>query len=330
MTTDDPEPAESLLAATRALETAERRIEELSSKARRLELIHGVGRALIEAPDLESAMGRVVGMVAGALGCVRVAVSLEGREPGEPGIIVASGRARGDGGGGSELTVPVAFGGAVLGAVTAEREGGAFGPDDVALLEQVVFYAAAAIDAWRLRGDADTQSRVLDDRTRRFDLLHRVSRSLTGRMSLDELLDELLRLCAEAFELRHVALLLLEEDGRTLALKAEIGYDARAPRRLAIDEGITGHVAVTGVPVLIPDVTKDPRYVTGVSGGRAEMAVPLKVHGRLLGVLDAESAEVGGFDEEDLDLFTSFAAQAAIAIRGAELQARLEAGGGVA
>jgi GAF domain-containing protein len=147
-------------------------------------------------------------------------------------------------------------------------------------------------------------------------------------MSLDELLEEILRLCAEAFDLRHVALLLFEEGTRTLVLRAEVGYDERAPRRLGIDEGITGHVAATGVPVLVPDVTKDPRYVTGVSGGRAEMAAPLKVHGRLLGVIDAESAVAFGFSEEDLDLFTSFAAQAAIAIRGAELQARLEAGGG--
>jgi putative methionine-R-sulfoxide reductase with GAF domain len=75
----------------------------------------------------------------------------------------------------------------------------------------------------------------------------------------------------------------------------------------------------------VPDVSKDPRYVTGVSGGRAEMAVPLKVFGQVIGVLDAESAEPGEFDEQDLDLFASFAAQAAIAIRSADPGARYAA-----
>ncbi len=328
MNEDGPSPLQRLPEATDDLERSERRIAELSARVRRFELLHGVGRALIETPDIGTALDRVAGMVAGATGCVRVAVSLAGREPGRPGIQSAFGRAGGDGEGVFRLSVPVASSGEVFGAMDAVREGSPFGPDDAAMIEQVAFYVAAATATWRLRGDADSQSRVLDDRTRRLDLLHRVSRSLIGRMSLDELLGEILRLCAEAFDLRHVALLLIEEDGRTLALKAEIGYDENAPRRLHIDEGITGHVASTGVPVLIPDVTKDPRYVAGVSGGRAEMAAPLKVHGRVLGVLDAESAEFGGLGEEDLDLFTSFAAQAAIAIRGAALEARLEAEGG--
>jgi GAF domain-containing protein len=348
-----------------ALEQARQRIEELTAQAARFELIHRVGQALIEAPDLDTAMGRVVEMVATHLGYSRTAVLLRDLDLDELELVSAFGYGelhglriplsqgatgfavrrnetvnipdvtsdpryvRGVTRGRSELAVPIRLDGAVIGAIDIEStEPGAFGPADVEVVEHVAFYAAAAINAWRMRQEAEVRARTLDDRTRRLDLLHRVSRSLTGRLSLDELLDELLRLCAEAFDLRNVAILLLDEGDPALVLRAEIGYAESAPRRLRLDEGITGHVAATGVPVLIPDVAKDPRYVTGVSGGRAEMAAPLKVGGRVLGVLDAESAVVGGFGEDDLDLFTSFAAQAAIAIRAAELQGRLEGGGG--
>lgn len=365
MTTDEPEPGKRTIDPADALERAERRIGLLEARAARLELTHQVGRALFEAPDLESAMTRVVELLATTLDYSRTSVLLLDRELEELELVAAFGYddvsglriplsqgvtgyavrqrenvniadvtsdpryVKGISRGRSELAVPIVFRGEAVGVIDVEStELSAFGPEDVEVIEHVALYAAAAINAWRLREDAAGRTRALDDRTRRLDLLHRVSRSLIERMTLDELLEEILHLCAEAFDLRHVALLLLDERERALVLRAAIGYDEEAPRRLRVDEGITGHAAATGVPVLIPDVAKDPRYVTGTRGGRAEMAAPLKVGGRVLGVLDAESARVGGFDEEDLDLFTSFAAQAAIAIRGAALEARFEDGGG--
>ena len=54
------------------------------------------------------------------------------------------------------------------------------------------------------------------------------------------------------------------------------------------------------------------------------MAVPLRVFDEIIGVLDAESVDLGAFDEADLDLFMSFAAQATIAIHNADLTATLE------
>jgi GAF domain-containing protein len=173
------------------------------------------------------------------------------------------------------------------------------------------------------------QLKTLDERTRRLDLLHRVARSLTHRMSLEQLLDKLLRLCAEAFELGNCALLLLDDGGAKLHLKASIGYSDDAPQSLAVGEGITGHVVATGVPVLVADVTKDPRYIAGVTGARSEMAAPLRVFDRVIGALDAESSGTREFNEDDLDLFTSFAAQAAVAIYSADVAARLEEGGGL-
>jgi sigma-B regulation protein RsbU (phosphoserine phosphatase) len=347
------------LQAIRQQEASRRRTAKLGQRTERFELIHRVGQTLLEDLGLEEAMQRVVEMVATALDYNLAAVLLLDGEIDELRIVSqfgyeavrqlripisqgATGHAvrhaepvnipdvaadtryiKGTGQGRSELAVPIVLRETVIGVIDVESPvPGAFGDEDVNLLSAVASYAAAAIGASRLRAEAERRLMKLDDRTRRLDLLNRVSRTLTRKMGLDELLDKILGLCAEAFDLRHCAVLLVDPtDGATLVRRAAIGYNGATPVRLAIGKGITGHVARTGVPIYVPDVTKDPRYVAGASGGRAEMAAPLKVWGELIGVLDAESTEVEGFDEEDLDLFTSFAAQAAVAIRSAERSA---------
>lgn len=334
--------------------------ERLRSQAQRYELIHRVGRTLIEVPEIGDAMQRVVEMVASTLGYSRTAALLLDEQLEELELVSAYGYGevsglriplsqgatgyaarhnetvnirdvtadpryvKGTTRGRSELAVPIAIGDEVIGVVDVESpEVGAFGRQDVEVLSAVSSYAAAAVSSFQLREEAASRLDRLDDRTRRLDLLHRVSRSLTRELPFGEMLNEILRLCAEAFDLRHCAVLLADGE-ESLALRASIGYDRNAPSRLDSGQGITGHVAETGVSVLAPDVAADPRYISGVAGGRSEMAVPLRFGGRTIGVLDAESAVVAGFDEEDLDLFESFAAQAAIAIRASELSAREE------
>ncbi|MBW2276304.1 MAG: GAF domain-containing protein [Deltaproteobacteria bacterium] len=349
------------LQATREREISRRKAARLGQRAERFELIHRVGQTLVEDVRLDEAMQRVVEMVATALDYNLAAVLLLDREIDElyfvsqygyeavhglriplsqgatgyavrhaepvniPDVATDSRYIKGTGQGRSELAVPISLRDEVIGVIDVESPvPAAFGDEDVNLLSAVASYAAAAIGASRLRAEAERRLMKLDDRTRRLDLLNRVSRSLTRKMALDELLDRILGICSEAFDLRHCAVLLLDPaDGVTLVRRAAIGYDTAAPVRLALGEGITGHVARTGVPIYVPDVTKDPRYVAGASGGRAEMAAPLKVFDEVIGVLDAESTVVEGFDEEDLDLFTSFAAQAAVAIRSAELTTEL-------
>lgn len=229
------------------------------------------------------------------------------------------------GGEGSQMSALLRFDKEIIGAISVRKSGAfAFSESDLDLLSMLANHAATAVVNLRLKDASQRQLKALDDRARRLDLLNSVMRSLTGRMSIDELLDELLHLCAEAFELSHCALLLKDDAMKGLVRKSSIGFDDNAPTRIAFGIGITGHVAVTGVPVLVSDVRTDPRYIKGVSSARAEMTAPLRVFGEVIGVLDAESVEENAFDEEDLDLFTSFAAQAAVAIMSAELTAKLD------
>jgi signal transduction histidine kinase len=91
--------------------------------------------------------------------------------------------------------------------------------------------------------------------------------------------------------------------------------------RLKIGQGITGWVAQHGEPLLAPNVLHEPRYHAELNKmeTRSEVAVPIKLKGRIIGVLDAQSVQVGAFDEDDLYTLQAIAAQLAVAIDNAVL-----------
>jgi GAF domain-containing protein len=82
--------------------------------------------------------------------------------------------------------------------------------------------------------------------------------------------------------------------------------------------GITGRAARTGEPQLVGNVTQDPDfYQAHEEPTLSELAVPIKIGGQVIGVINVEHPELNVFDEEDLRAMTSLAAQAAIAIQNA-------------
>jgi signal transduction histidine kinase/CheY-like chemotaxis protein len=87
---------------------------------------------------------------------------------------------------------------------------------------------------------------------------------------------------------------------------------------------VVGWVAKTGEPFYAPDVSKDLRFISGGPSIKSAAAFPLKVRNQIFGVLNIESDELNGFDEEDLKVFSSFASQMSISIENAELFADLK------
>jgi PAS domain S-box-containing protein len=172
---------------------------------------------------------------------------------------------------------------------------------------------------------------ALQERARRLELLARVGQQTTGILDLDQLLHQAARLVSEAFDYYNVSIFLA--DGESILLRAASREEMRTHEgalRLKIGvEGITGTVAGTGAPLVVPDVEKDARYTRcdDRAQTRSELAVPIRVKGAVVGVLDAQSAEVGVFT--DLDVFTlqAVADQLAVAIENAGLysQARSRA-----
>ncbi len=88
--------------------------------------------------------------------------------------------------------------------------------------------------------------------------------------------------------------------------------------KIGSEKGITGHAAM-GRTVIVGDVTKDPRYLPLLPGCHSEIAVPIKISGNTIGVLNVESTKINAFDKRDERILSRFAAAIAIALDNSRL-----------
>lgn len=179
----------------------------------------------------------------------------------------------------------------------------------------------------KLEDEVRERTEELRRRAEEMTVLYQLSRNLSRALDLDALFEEIMRGLREVLGYSNCTVLLVDEEKGELYSKTAWGYKENIRHwRIKIGQdlgvkrqGITGWVAAHREPLIVPDVTKDERYIEGVIGGRSELAVPMVVQGKLIGVLDVESTEPDAFDEHDLELLSSVAALAAVAIRNAQL-----------
>jgi signal transduction histidine kinase/ActR/RegA family two-component response regulator len=150
------------------------------------------------------------------------------------------------------------------------------------------------------------------EKIKQLTALYEVGKTLSSTLDLEELLQKTLELLKERFGYPLCVILLLDKEKNELFVKQVTGTsfeDVKDLRfRVGVD-GIVGWVAETGEPYCVPDVSKDSRYIIGLSGIRSEAAFPLKIRDQVVGVLDVESDELMGFDEEDMKVLSSLASQ---------------------
>lgn len=89
--------------------------------------------------------------------------------------------------------------------------------------------------------------------------------------------------------------------------------------KIPVGKGITGTVAKTGHPILANDIRKDERYIVLSPEFLSELAVPIKIDGKVYGVFNLESKELNAFSQQDLKLISALADQTALAIKNASL-----------
>ena len=191
---------------------------------------------------------------------------------------------------------------------------------DVALLTSIGNQIGVAVENARL-------FRAEQRRAEQFRVISEVGRHVTSILAIDELLDHIVRLIQKASQYDIVEIALVEGD--ELVFKARAEPDSAAPFesfRLKVGEqGITGWVAATGEPILVPDVRQDPRFIQITdTQTRSELAVPIKTKEKVIGVLNIQNRRLNAFDESDLAVMQSLADQAAIAIENARLFAERE------
>jgi PAS domain S-box-containing protein len=177
--------------------------------------------------------------------------------------------------------------------------------DQLPLLTTFANQAAIAIENAKLYKKATRRMKVAT-------VLHKVSSTLMRTLNPEQLLENILEVLQSPFGYAHCAILLPDEKTGELRIKAARGYLQELGEKIG-QEGIADWVAANGLPLNVPDVTKEDRYVQGAEGTRSEIAVPMLVGEQIVGVLDVQSTEVNAFDEDDLRTLSSIAAQAAIA-----------------
>jgi phosphoserine phosphatase RsbU/P len=214
----------------------------------------------------------------------------------------------------SQLAVPLRRKKRVIGALNLYGESvGQFTARDEAMLRQFAAHVAVAIENARLFEREREYSATLET-------LAEIGREVASILDLDQLLERIATLVHKVIAYRTFGIFLLNERARLLDLKLAIRFGDRAGSpQLKLGEGIVGYAAEHKTVVNVPDVTKDTRYIPWVEDCRSELAIPLLIKDRCIGVLDLESPSYDAFSKHDIEVLTLLASQVAVAIENARL-----------
>jgi phosphoserine phosphatase RsbU/P len=220
----------------------------------------------------------------------------------------------------SELAVPLITKNRVIGVIDIEaRQPGYFTADHSRLLTLVASRVAAGIENAQLYTRTTKQARILL-------LLNEIARELTSILNLDELLGRIAELVRRLIDYQMFSILLLDATGQKLQHRFSLRFDENIhlKHEIPLGRGLVGTAAETQKAVLVPDVSKDPRYIQTNPETHSELAVPLIYKSKVIGVLDLEHTRRGFFTEEHKRTMTTLAAQIAIAIENARLYEEIE------
>jgi len=214
----------------------------------------------------------------------------------------------------SQLAVPLRRKGHVIGALNLLNESeGAFSQQDLALLRQFGAHVAVAIENARLFRSERHYVATLET-------LAEIGREMSSILDLDALLTRIASLTKRLVDYRTFGILLLDERTGILEMKLAVRYGKGAEsKHMKLGEGLVGWAALHKEPVLVADVSSEPRYVNLVEDVRSELVIPMLIQDRCIGVFDLESPELGAFGKEDQELLTLLASQAAVAVDNARL-----------
>jgi sigma-B regulation protein RsbU (phosphoserine phosphatase) len=219
----------------------------------------------------------------------------------------------------SAVVVPLIGRGQMIGVVEAiNKVDGEFDNTDLDTLVGLANQFAVAIDNANLYRDASRKAVELK-------LLYDVSKTLSSTLDINEVLRQILESLQKVVGYIAGGIFLVDEKNGDINTAHSVGYASGNEElfHLKIGDGLVGWTAKTGEAVIIPDVTKDDRYLNTNPGTKSEIVAPIKIDGRIIGVLNLESDKVSAYDHGSLDLITAFASHAAISIERAYLHDKM-------
>ncbi|HEY7390416.1 MAG TPA: SpoIIE family protein phosphatase [Bryobacteraceae bacterium] len=218
----------------------------------------------------------------------------------------------------TELAVPMTARGKLVGVIDLQSTRlNAYNEYDRALLRLIAGRVSIAIENARLYRRVERHNRTL--RT-----LAQVSREFSSILDLNELLRKIASTIRALINYDAFSILLVDADAQALRHRFSLRYDERVNiDNVPMGRGLTGAAAVSREVVRVDDTEKDPRYIASHPDIRSEVAVPLILQDRVIGVMDVESDRVAYFTDEHVRTLTLLAPQVATSIENARLYEEL-------
>ncbi|HNT53691.1 MAG TPA: GAF domain-containing protein [Anaerolineaceae bacterium] len=219
-----------------------------------------------------------------------------------------------------QLALPLLSRDYLLAILLVERHGGLpLQPDEIVFLEGFCAHAAVALQISR-------QERLKNWRYEQLSLVRSVSTQISNLPDLNQLCQRVTTLIEQTFHYYSVSIFTMAEDGTDLIFQAGSSGASRPVEnvpnfRVKAGQGMVGTVGQTGEEILAQDVRNEPHYraVSILPETRSEIALPLKVGERVVGVLDIQSNRTDGFHEIDLIVLRALANNVALAVEGTRL-----------
>lgn len=166
---------------------------------------------------------------------------------------------------------------------------------------------------------SDLMATLPPDRVQELLKLQKAAQKINSILDLDQLVDKIVTDIACSFGCMDISVYLHEPENSEMVLAGVEGCPMhdRGHRLKIGKEGLVGYVAATGQMRYAPDVSVDPYYIGCGNATRSEVAIPLHVDGKLVGVFTASHSELDGFDADRLWLLQGLSSHIAVAVQNA-------------
>src|ERR1700733_7144540 len=156
-------------------------------------------------------------------------------------------------------------------------------------------------------------------------LLLEVADVVNTTLDLETTLRRVAELVRKVIDYEIFAILLLNEQRQELYVRFNVGYPLGVADRLRVKvgQGVTGRAAQTRQAVLVADATQEDFYLAALPNVHSELAIPLIVKNRVIGVIDLEAQQKGYFTEEHKRLLTLIGSRMAVCIENSRLHTRM-------
>jgi signal transduction protein with GAF and PtsI domain len=220
------------------------------------------------------------------------------------------------------LSMPIIHHNRVIGVINLQhKRPHQHQPNEIAMVETIARHAGAAIDNARLYAS-------MKEKARQVEMLSQVSQTITSNRYLEEILHLIVTMTAQMMGSTICSIVLVDEEQQTLAIKAtqslSDAYRNKPPLR--IGESISGLAVKERRPIAVLDVRNEPGYmypdVAKREGLCSLLCVPMMIKDRVIGVINSYTSYEHRFSEEDIQVLSAVANQAAVAIEHTRLMER--------